>query len=59
MKINNNYIPHLDIVKETGLYIKNYNSSILIFEKCIEKVNKGIDFETEQKEKNIKRNNGK
>ena len=52
MEINNNYIPNLDIIKETGLYSKNYHSSILIFEKCIENVNKGIDIETEQKEKN-------
>ena len=49
MKINNNYIPNLDIIKERGLFSKNYHSSILIFESCIENINKLIDIEIEEK----------
>ena len=41
MKMNVNYIPNLEAIKLSGLVSKNYHSSILIFETCIENMKLG------------------
>ena len=45
MKINTDYIPNLEVIKLSGLVSKNYHSSILIFETCIENMKLGANFE--------------
>ena len=53
MKINNDYVPNLEVIKLSGLVSKNYHSSILIFETCIENLKVGANFEDEEND-NIK-----
>ena len=56
MKINNEYIPNLEAIKLSGLVSKNYHSSILIFETCIENMKLGgYDDESEDKKKTIRK----
>ena len=52
MKINNEYIPNLEVIKLSGLVSKNYHSSILIFEACIENLKSGAIFDDEDSEDN-------
>ena len=53
--MNVNYIPNLEAIKLSGLVSKNYHSSILIFETCIENMKLGAyDDDTEDKKKNLK-----
>ena len=56
MKINNEYIPNLEVIKLSGLVSKNYHSSILIFETCIENMKlNAYDDEIEDKKKNMRK----
>ena len=52
MKINNEYIPNLEVIKLSGLVSKNYHSSILIFETCIENMKLGAISEENEEENN-------
>ena len=54
MKINSDYIPNLEVIKLSGLVSKNYHSSILIFEACIENLKSGANFDDEDSENNNK-----
>ena len=52
MKINNEYIPNLEVIKLSGLIGKNYYSSILIFEACIENLKLGATMDDDESEVN-------
>ena len=52
MKINNEYIPNLEVIKLSGLISKNYYSSILIFEECIENLKLGATMDDDESEVN-------
>ena len=55
--MNVNYIPNLEAIKLSGLVSKNYHSSILIFETCIENMKlNAYDDEAEDKKKNMRKN---
>ena len=57
MKINNEYIPNLEIIKLSGLVSKNYHSSILIFEACIENLKSGAIMDDEDDNNNKSKRN--
>ena len=57
MKINNEYIPNLEVIKLSGLIGKNYYSSILIFEACIENLKIGANLDDEESENNKSKKN--
>ena len=52
MKINNEYIPNLEVIKLSGLISNNYYSSILIFEECIENLKLGATIDDHESEVN-------
>ena len=55
MKINNEYIPNLEVIKLSGLISKNYYSSILIFEECIENLKLGATMDDDESKKNMRK----
>ena len=57
MKINNEYIPNLEVIKLSGLISKNYYSSILIFEACIENLKLGATKDDDESEVNKSKKN--
>ena len=54
MKINSDYIPSLEVIKLSGLVSKNYHSSILIFEACVENLKSGAFLDDEDDTDNSK-----
>ena len=57
MKINNEYIPNLEVIKLSGLISKNYYSSILIFEERIENLKLGATMDDDESEVNKSKKN--